>query len=355
MRFIRKPNLIYTNPYFSNYYNYTNMIDFKKIKELIYNNSTFLLTTHVNPDADAIGSEIALLELLKTLNKKVNIVNHSATPYNLEFLDPSHLIQKYEPEIHDKIILESDVLIFLDLNQMNRTVKMEKIFRKTTGTKICLDHHTEPENFTDYQFVNTDYSSTGEIIFDLIKTFSEIKLTYEMALPIYAAIMTDTGSFKYERTTPELHRKAAKLLECGVNPTFVNDQIYGQYYFSRIKLLGFALESLSLNKTKEIAYMTVTREDLIKTGAIEADVDGFVNYCLSVKGVKMGILFFELKDGVKISFRSKGNIAVNKLAAKFDGGGHTNASGSRLFDVKLNKIMEEVLREADKFVNNKKF
>ncbi|GBD90520.1 bifunctional oligoribonuclease and PAP phosphatase NrnA [bacterium BMS3Abin04] len=327
------------------------MTDFEKIKELIHNNSTFFITTHVNPDADAIGSEMALFELLKTLNKKVDIVNHNATPYNLEFLDPSHLIQKYYPEIHDKIILDSEVLIFLDLNYLNRTVKMEKAFRKTTGIKICLDHHTEPENFMDYQFINTDYSSTGEIIFDLIKNFKGLKLTYEMALPIYAAIMTDTGSFKYERTTPELHRKAAELLECGVNPTYVNDQIYGQYYFSHIKLLGFALESLSLNKTEEIAYMTVTRADLNKTGAIEADVDGFVNYCLSVKGIKMGILFFELKDGVKISFRSKGNIAVNKLAAKFNGGGHINASGCRLFNVELHKIMDEVLREADKFIH----
>lgn len=327
------------------------MTNFEKIKELIRNNSTFLITTHVNPDADAIGSEMALFELLKTLNKKTDIVNHSSTPYNLEFLDPSHLIQKYDPEIHDKIILDSEVFIFLDLNYLNRTVKMEKVFRKATGIKICLDHHTEPENFTDYLFINTDYSSTGEIIFDLIKNFKDLKLTYEMALPIYAAIMTDTGSFKYERTTPELHRKAAELIECGVNPTYVNDQIYGQYYFNRVKLLGFALESLSLNKTKEIAYMTVTRADLNKTGAIEADVDGFVNYCLSVKGVKMGILFFEFKDGVKISFRSKGNIAVNKLAAKFNGGGHINASGSRLFNVELRKIMDEVLREADKFIN----
>ncbi len=328
------------------------MIDFKKLKDIIEQNESFLLTTHVNPDADAIGSEIALYEILKRLGKKSYVINHSATPYNLEFLDADGVIKKYDEKLHANIFNEVDVLVALDFNRSDRMVSMRNTFNKSSKYKICIDHHQEPEDFVDAQFIDIEYSATGQIMYDLIKKTKIVELDYETAYPIYAAIMTDTGSFRFERTTPEIHRIAAELIEQNVVPGDVFDKIYDQSKFSKIKLMGRALESMTLyGEKKEIAYMHLNRKDFEELGAIESDTDGFVNFSLSVEGVKIGMLFIELKSGFKISFRSKGSIPVNKLAAEFGGGGHTNASGARIFDRELNGIMTDILEKSETYLD----
>jgi phosphoesterase RecJ-like protein len=166
--------------------------------------------------------------------------------------------------------------------------------------------------------------------------------------------MTDTGSFRYNKTTPELHRKTAELLAYGLNTEEIYDKIYSQYKFSRIKLLGAALDTIEVSESGQVAYMVVTQKTLAETGGIESDVDGFVNFALTSKDVQIGILFFELKDGLKISFRSKGNIPVNLLASQFSGGGHLNASGTRLFNIQLNEIMPAVIEAAENLILNQK-
>ena len=173
-------------------------------------------------------------------------------------------------------------------------------------------------------------------------------MSNETALPIYAAIMTDTGSFRFERTTPQIHKLAAELLEYDVDPTRVFDKIYDQSKFGKIKLLGKALDSLKLyGKTGEIAYMILTREMFISTQAEEDDTDGFVNFSLSVEKVKIGLLFIELNEGFKVSLRSKGSIPINRLAQEFGGGGHVNAAGLRIFDKNLNDYLDLVLNRAE--------
>ncbi len=329
-------------------------MDFNTLKKIIDENSDFVITCHVNPDADAIGSELALADLLKRKNKNVNVINYSKTPYNLEFLDSENIIEKYDSGKHDNIIETTDVIILLDLNQLSRTVKMETVIRNSNAIKVCIDHHTEPENFSEFMIVDKNYSSTGEIIFDFVSRTGIVGLNYNMALQLYAAIMTDTGSFRFERTTPELHRKVAILLEKGVSPYDVYDKIYAQFYLSRNKLLGYALTTLELSKSGKIAYMTITQKMLEETGALEADVDGFVNYCLEIKGVQIGMLFFELKDGVKVSFRSKLDVPVNLLAEKFNGGGHFNASGTRLYNTKLSDIKQKIILSAEDLLKNYK-
>ena len=328
------------------------MIDFKKLKDIIEGNNSFLLTTHVNPDADAIGSEMAFYEILKKLGKKTYVINHSDTPYNLAFLDTDGIIEKYDESKHSNIFNEVDVLAALDFNRSERMVSMREAFNKSSKYKICLDHHQEPEDFVNAAFIDTVYSATGEIIYDFIKKTNIAALDYSTAYPIYAAIMTDTGSFRFERTTPETHLIAAELLRHNVVPGEVFDKIYDQSKFSKIKLMGRALESMTLyGEKKQVAYMHLTRKDFEDFGAIESDTDGFVNFSLSVEGVKIGMLFIELKNGFKVSFRSKGNIHVNKLAAEFGGGGHINASGARIFDRELNGLMSGILEKAESYLD----
>ncbi len=327
------------------------MIDFEQLKKIIEDNNSFLLTTHVNPDADAIGSEIAFYFILKKLGKKIFIINHSETPYNLLFLDSDKVIEKFDEQKHKTIFEEADILVALDFNRSDRIVRMQNMFNESKKLKICIDHHQDKENFVDHFFIDTDYCATGQIIYNLIKKTGIIKLDYETSYPIYAAIMTDTGSFRFERTTPEIHNIAADLIEHGVIPGEVFDKIYDQSKFSKIRLLGAALDSMQLyGKDKKISYMIIRQETFKKLDAIESDTENFVNYNLSVEGVVVGLLFIELNEGFKVSFRSKGTIPMNKLAAKFGGGGHINAAGARIRNGNLDEFIPKILNETEKYL-----
>ncbi len=328
------------------------MIDFELLKKIILEHNSFLLTTHVNPDADAIGSEVAFYFILKELGKEVYIVNYSDTPYNLEFLDRDRKIEKFEAEKHSSLFNKVDVLVALDFNRSNRIVKMRDSFENSAKLKICIDHHQDPENFANYFFNDEQYSATGHVIFNLIEKTNIVKLNYQTAYPIYAAIMTDTGSFRFDRTTPEIHMIAAKLLIQGVKPDEVYDRLYDQSKFSKIKLLGKTLHSLQLYGDKnQIGYMKITRDDFAVTDAVESDTENFVNFSLSVEGVKIGLLFIELEEGFKVSFRSKGKIPVNKLAAEFGGGGHINAAGARIIDYSLMDLLPQILKKTEKYLD----
>ncbi len=328
------------------------MIDFEKLKDIILNNSSFLLTTHVNPDADAIGSEVAFSNILKKLGKKSIIINHSSLPYNMEFFNKDNIIQRFDEEKHINIFNEVDVLVALDFNRADRTVRMEKEFRKSNKLKICIDHHQDSEEFVDHQFIDTEYCATGQILYDFIKQTKIVELDFEIAEPIYAAIMTDTGSFRFERTTAEVHKIIAELLKLGVNPEQVYDKLYDQSKFSKIKLLGRALNSINLIADNKIGYMKISQKDFEELGAIESDTENFVNYNLSIENVVLGILFIELKNGFKVSFRSKGNIPVNKLANEFGGGGHINAAGARFFTNNMQDMIPVILSKAELYLNN---
>jgi bifunctional oligoribonuclease and PAP phosphatase NrnA len=328
------------------------MIDFYKLKQIINENSSFLITTHINPDPDAIGSEIAFYEVLKMLGKKAKVINCDSLPYNLKFLDSGNVIEAYNEVNHKNIFSEADVLIAVDFNRSERLTSMKNAFIESGKLKICIDHHQDTEDFVDFAFVDSNYSATGHIIFDFIKKTKIVELTYDIAYPVYAAIATDTGSFRFERTTPELHRIAAELLEQGVNPGVVFDKIYDQSHFGRIKLLGKALESIKLyGNDKEIAYMYLSQDDFSDAGAEENDTDGFVNFSLSIEKVKIGMLFVQLNNGFKVSFRSKGTIPMNKLAFEFGGGGHINAAGARLINKSLDEYIPQILTKAEEYLN----
>jgi len=326
------------------------MIDFEKLKNIILNNSSFLLTTHVNPDADAIGSEIAFYYLLKKLGKNVFIINHSSIPYNMEFFNKGNIIQTFNEDLHKNIFNEVDVLVALDFNRADRTVRMENGFRESNKLKICIDHHQDPENFVDHFFIDTEYCATGQIIFDFIKQTKIVELNLEIADAIYAAIMTDTGSFRFERTTSEVHKIIAELLEIGVNPEQIYDKLYDQSKFSKVRLLGRALNSIQLEADGKIGYMIITQKDFDELNAIESDTENFVNYNLSIENVVVGILFIELKNGFKVSFRSKGSIPVNKLANEFDGGGHINAAGARFFTNNMKELIPVIISKASVYL-----
>ncbi len=315
-----------------------------KIKE----NDNFVVTTHVNPDGDAIGSELALARFISSFGKNVKIINHSQTPdYLLFMLNSESEVLQFNEEIHTNFINEANIIFVVDLNHLNRTQSLEKYIRNSNAEIICIDHHEFPENFANINLIDISSSSTGELIYKLLK-HSKVVLDYNFAMPLYVAIMTDTGSFKYERTTSEIHRVTAELLDAGVIPKVIHQNIYEQGSANRIQLLGRAFNSLVVSKSGQLAYMKITNSDLKETNSSEEDVEGFVNYTLSIKGVEVGIFFFELGNGFKMSFRSATKVPVNKLAAEFNGGGHFFASGARV----ENKNMEETIPQVVDFALN---
>ena len=328
------------------------MIDFKKLADIINSNQSFLITTHVNPDADAIGSEIAFHKLLSSLGKNSRIINHSSTPYNINFLDTDNVIEKYDEALHKTLFDSYDVLVALDFNRADRMVSMQRVFSESKRLKICIDHHQDSEDFVDFQFIDSNYSATGHILYDFIKSTGIIKINKEIAAPLYAAIMTDTGSFRFERTTANLHRIIADLLDTGIHPTEIYNQLYDESKLSKIKLLGRCLTSLKLIAENKIGYMTITQTDFTDLEALESDTENFVNFIISIEGVKLGLLFIELKNGFKISFRSKGKLPANKLAGVFGGGGHINAAGARFKDVNMFDEIPKILNQAEIFFNN---
>jgi phosphoesterase RecJ-like protein len=309
----------------------------------------FVLTTHVNPDGDAIGSEIALASWLTGRWKNVTIVNISTTPYVYRFLDSDDSIHVFDAAHDASIFRTADVIAVIDTNHPNRT-GMESIIMESPAVKICIDHHLDHGDFAQEYFVDTDATSTGELLYGLLECSDDRNLSPVIAQALYCAIMTDTGSFRYPRVDADVHRTIARLIERGADPVEIYRQVYDRWSDGRIRLLGEALTSLRLTGNGKIASIAITRDMLARTGTTEEDTDNFTTYPMSIDGIAIGILFVENSDGLKISFRSRGEIPINLLAKEFGGNGHKNAAGARMAGQSVSSTRETIVRAAEKYL-----
>lgn len=315
----------------------------EQFRQIIDRCTKFVVTTHVNPDPDAIGSEIALARYLTQMGKIVGVLNHSATPANCAFLDPQGLILQFDPLLHANIVLSADAIIVVDANQPERVQSLRPYLLSSPAVRVCIDHHLDRAPFADLYIIDEESSATGEILYNLLTTLDPNSITSEIAVPLYVAIMTDTGSFRFPKTDAALHRIVANLLDCGVDPVHAYHEIYEQGTANRLQLLGHVLATLQLAHEGRVATMMLTREMFSKTGTSEEDAENFINHTLTIAGVQVGLMFTELTDGLKVSFRSRGEIAINKLAQEFGGNGHKNAAGTRIAGGSLDLIMPQVL------------
>jgi bifunctional oligoribonuclease and PAP phosphatase NrnA len=323
-----------------------------EILSVLGQNNSFVLTTHVNPDGDGIGSEIALAEFLALRKKEVRIINVSPTPLVYRFLDPHGRIEHFDEATHRPVIATAQVIAVLDTNHPDRLRAMAPAVEDSTATKICIDHHLDPSPFAGHYLIDNDATSTGEIVFHLLTGETREALPPLIAQALYAAIMTDTGSFRYPRTDPAIHEVVARLIAWGADPVQIYREIYERWSPGRIRLLGKVLASLMLAHNGKLAAVTVTREALQSTGTTGEDTDNFTVYPMSVDGVLIGILFLEQSDGLKISFRSRGNIPVSSLAREFGGNGHLNAAGAYLRNGALATIYPAVIDAAQKYLKD---
>ncbi len=326
--------------------------EFERFRNIVGECKTVVLSTHINPDADGIGSELALGAYFKNMGKQVSIINHSETPDNLLFLDPYHEVLHFDRANHGSTIQHADLICVIDTNHLDRLADIKPLVSESNAKKVCIDHHLEPGTFADLYILDEDSTATGEIIYKLITFLDAKAITKEVAGHLYAAIMTDTGSFRYPKTDAEMHRIIADLIERGADPTDIYQSLYEQGPAGRVRLLGLALASLQLSHGDKVAYMNLTRKMFQETDTTEADADAFVPYTLTIQGVQIGLLFTELPaDVIKVSFRAKGNIWVNKLAQEFGGNGHQHAAGARIHNAELTDVIRRVVAKAKNYIH----
>lgn len=299
-----------------------------------------LVCGHVMPDGDSLGSVLALGIILERMGKKVTMAGADPPPGIYGFL-PS--LEKYQTGLP----LEGgfDTLVVLDCSVTDRIGNGYQELLAGDMVVINLDHHISTACFGKYNYIDPAASAVGEIIYDLIIEMG-LEITPDIALCLYTAIVTDTGSFQYDNTSPETHRRVAKLMEIGVPAAKVSTLIYEEKPKAVFLLLGSALTTLTSSPCGKVCWLTVTREMLQNCGAEDEHTEGLVNYAKSVRGVQVGMLFREIKAGsYKISFRSKDVVDVNRLAALFGGGGHPHAAGCSVQGA-LDEIKEKVVSAA---------
>ena len=316
----------------------------KAVKTAIKKNSKFLISSHINPEGDSIGSQIAMAILLKKLGKEAVILNESPTPHFLQFLPGAENILK---EI--SVDLHFQAAIILDCPDLTRIGNISRYIEKDT-VLINIDHHVSNINFGKYNWVDLEVSSTGEMVFDLYKAF-KAGIEYDEAMAMYVSIMTDTGSFRYTNTSSKTHKIAAKLIDIGIKPYEIYGKIYETSSIQDMNLLGEALRTLKVTPDGKVAWLWVTKEALKNTKASLEGTEGIINFARSIEGVDIAILFRETgtEDRIKVSFRSKGRVDVNKLASFFNGGGHVTASGCTVFG-KMEEVEKKVLEKAQSMV-----
>lgn len=317
-----------------------------KVLQVLKNNKRFLITAHINLEGDSLGSQLAMKELLKGLGKEAFILDSDAVPEHYRFLPNACDVCT---DLTKRI--DFDAAIVVDCPTLRRTGKVGDIIKASKKPIVNIDHHISNEKFGDINWVDANASSAGEMVYQLFKACG-VALSKEAALYLYIAILTDTGSFNYDNTSSVTHEIAGELLGYGLDPALVSERVYEHRSVSDLKLLGLALSTIEVNGSGEVAYLEITREMLKKTGAEIAKSEGFVNYPRSIDKVRVAILFKEdpkERDLINISFRSKGDIDVNKIASAFGGGGHVKASGctikGTIFDAKKKVLakVEEIL------------
>ena len=293
---------------------------------------------HILPDGDTIGSCLALADMLRAEGKSVSLFCQDTPSATLGFL---YGLTDFKGE--ERIGQPYDLAIAVDCSDMERMGICSATFHNSRHT-MNIDHHPGNACFAEANYVDPKASATGEIIYRIAVRMPG-PIGKHAAEALYTAISTDSGRFSFSNTTSDTYRIAAELVDCGINVEEINDFLYQSFRVERIRLLSKALGSLALYEDGKVALMTISREDLLEAGAKDSDTESIVNYAKNIVGVKLGIFLREMPDGTtKASFRSKGDMDVNRLAGLFGGGGHKKASGANIA-ASLTVARDEILAE----------
>jgi len=315
-----------------------------RLRDKLKNTGNILILSHYHPDGDAIGSLLSMTRFFRKMGYEVSAALPDSSPENLEWMKgvENILIFEKEPELIEHKFSEADLIFALDFNDPSRLKGMEIWYEKSGATKILIDHHPEPKKFSDITISDVSVSSTCEMLYEFMKSVGEGKIIdKEIATALFVGIMTDTGCFSFNSSDPGTYKRVAELLDYGIKKDEIFNLVYDNYSDNRMRLLGYVLkEKMEVIPEYNTAFISITMDELERYSFVMGDTEGFVNYPLSIKGIRFSALFIEKPDHVKISFRSKGSFPANLFSRKhFNGGGHLNAAGGELYT-----NMEETLR-----------
>lgn len=316
------------------------MNDVKEIFNLINSSRDICITGHKSPDGDCIGSVMALYEFLKPLDKNVTVCIDGTIPFN------------YRPFVNEEVISkeyngnEFDLLFILDCSDIERLGKFRDVF-KNAKKSVCIDHHKTTESFADINIIDMSMSSTGELLYDVLKTSGQ-ELTMEAATFIYIAILTDTGKFSYSNTSSQTHRKTAELIDLGVEVAEIDNTVYNSKPANIVKVYIDCISSIELHYGNKFGIASITQKILEKNNADMGDIDGVVEFIREIKEVEVSCVLKEHEENnTKVSLRSKNNIDVSEVAVRFGGGGHAKAAGFEVEDTVENtkKLLIDTFKE----------
>jgi phosphoesterase RecJ-like protein len=314
-------------------------IDWAPFVQLVQTRQNFLLTTHVRPDGDGLGSMMALAEILENRGKQVRLVVASVFPERYRFLDPRRRIERFEAT--NPAWPAPDVVVVLDTGTWNQLALLGQCIARWPSAKVVIDHHPTQDELGAVRLVDTAAEATGRLVFEAIAALGE-RLPEQAAQALFVALAMDTGWFRHSNTSSATFALAAELVRAGARQDLLYQRLFEDNSLPRLKLLGLVLERLQVTEGGRVAHTEIRRADYAATGAVPQDSEDMVNYTLSLAGVEVGLLFMEQpRGGVKISFRSRARVDVGSVAERFGGGGHRLASGT---------IVEATLEEARKRV-----
>lgn len=329
--------------------------DIQAIQLLLATPKKIAIIPHRGPDGDAMGSTLGLYHFLLKNNHQPTVIAPNDFPDFLSWLPGSETVKIFEKNTENCIpILEEAELIFtLDFNAFHRTGEMEHTLARLKAPFIMIDHHQKPDDYATYTYSDTSFGSTCEMVYNFI-LFLDKKgdLDKTIATCLYTGILTDSGSFRFPKTTGNTHRIVAELIDLGAENTEIPVLLFDNSSYSRLQLLGRALQNMKVFEEYKTSYSSLTQDELDSFNYVKGDTEGIVNYGLSIKGIVFTAIFIENKDEkiIKISFRSQGGFDVNQFARDyFNGGGHSNAAGGR-----SETSMEETLKKFEDLITKLK-
>ncbi len=323
----------------------------RALHDFIARHQRFLLTTHINPDGDGLGSEVALGLWLRSQGKDVRVLNDSTVPAAFRFLSRTLALEAFEPELAEQAFNEADALVVLDTSNRQRIGRLAPLLDRHMVAIAIVDHHvSHTRGFGQVNVIEPEASATGEIVYQLIRE-SGGEVTHEIAEALYVALMTDTGSFRYSNTDTDAHRMAAELLGLGLDPQRLYAQVHSHASAERMRFFGEVLSALELASEGRLVVLEAAPEQFQKHGLSGADTDGLVDLPRGIAGAEVVALFSEVEPGkTKVSLRSTGRVTIDHVASRLGGGGHPHAAGVMLHASRAEaraKVLPELTRLVD--------
>jgi bifunctional oligoribonuclease and PAP phosphatase NrnA len=312
--------------------------------DFVAKHQRFLLTTHINPDGDGLGSEVAVALWLEGLGKTVRILNDSPVPPAFAFLAAAFAMERFEPELAETRFTEADALIVLDTSNRQRVGRLAPVIDRHAIDIAIVDHHVSHDGFGRVNVIEPGAAATAELVFDLIRE-SGGALTPPIAEALYVGLMTDTGSFRYSNTDGAAHRMAAELLDAGLDPQAIHTKVHSHGSPGRLRFFGEVLSGMQVMDEGSLIVLEATPDQFARHGLVGADTEGLVDLPRSIAGVEAVALFSEVEAGkVKVSLRSTGRVAIDQVCSRLGGGGHVHAAGVLLHGTR-ERAKEKILPE----------